>query len=208
MDTEHKFHWEETTKLSVNGMWYYKNGIYVVNGYNSGNTNQKKYATALHYDGGDKNLHLTYVQQINYYPQCGANAYECIISHNGYKYTYDQVLSNDADAAEITDPAEKEKFKSLSAAYATCLAREKEAQYKSLEPMNYHRIYMYDRDGSLLSIATRTSGEEVGVVAFKGKENSEWLIGYTKEIPTNYTMPYHDIKIYYKKTDGHDVFGK
>ena len=208
VDTEHKFHWEETTKLSVNGMWYYKNGIYVVNGYNSGNTNQKKYATALHYDGGDKNLHLTYVQQINYYPQCGANAYECIISHNGYKYTYDQVLSNDADAAGITDPAEKEKFKSLSAAYATCLAREKEAQYKSLEPMNYHRIYMYDRDGSLLSIATRTSGEEVGVVAFKGKENSEWLIGYTKEIPTNYTMPYHDIKIYYKKTDGHDVFGK
>ena len=127
-----------------------------------------------------KSLHYNnYVQQINYFPQYGSNAYECIISHNGYKYTYDQVLANKADEVGITDPAEKEKFKSLSAAYATCLAREKEAQYKSLEPMNYHRIYMHDKNGKVLSIATRKSGEEVGVVAFKGKGNDKWTIkGY------------------------------
>ena len=98
----------------------------------------------------------------------------------------------------------------MSEAYATCLAREKEAQYKNLDTMNYHRIYLYNKDKSkLLTIATRKSGEEVGVVAFKGKNNDYWEI--ENEIITispTYTMPFHDINVIYNKNDGETAFGK
>ncbi len=211
INTSGELHWEENTdpqNVNSNGLWYYKNGIYITKDFSTAKPYQKKYINSAETGTNKNGLYKQFVQQINYFPQYGANAYECIVSHNGYKYTYDQILSNDADGAGITDDAEKAKFAELSAAYATCLAREKEAQYKNLDTMNYHRIYIHDRSGRLLSIATRESGEEVGVVAFKGKGNSEWAIDSMTEIPTNYTMPFHDIHIYYKHTDGNTAFGK
>ena len=200
------------------GLWWYNDeGKLMLRKYDHTITQQKNLADAVKHDGISTTLSKRFVQQINYYPQCGSNAYECIISHNGYKYTYDQVLANKADEVGITDPNEKDKFTKLSAAYATCLAREKAAQYKNLDPMNYHRIYMYDHTGSeLLTIATKKSGEEVGVVAFKGKSNDGtikyWNIQdgspIAKKLETNYTMPYHDIVVWYNGTDEKNAFGK
>lgn len=214
-----KIYWKETIDkkdYSQFGLWYYnKDGVFSVRGYNHTNTQQKDLADALNHDGTSTTLYKKFVQQINYYPQCGANSYECIVSHNGYKYTYDQVLGNKADEVGITDPNEKTKFTKLSAAYATCLAREKAAQYKNLDPMNYHRIFVYTHDRSeLLTIATKKSGEEVGVVAFKGKSNQFWNIEKedgtvtTNHPETTYTMPYHDIVVRYNGTDENNAFGK
>jgi hypothetical protein len=208
----HEMEWQErirSTDISEDGMWDYVNGVFESKGYNSANGYQRNIVrNGIGIEGVEAAVpYKNYVQQINYYPQYGSNAYECIISHNGYKFTYDQLLSNDADGAGVTD---KTKFKGLSEAYATCLAREKEAQYKNLDPMNYHRIYMKDKTGKVLSIATRESGEEVGVVAFKGKGNDKWWINGTPglSIPTTYTMPYHDIDVYYNGGDEDKVFGK
>ena len=95
-----KLVWKESiTGLNKDGMWYYKDGVFISKGYD----HNLQYNVKFHIEGvedgsGSGPLSKTFVQQINYYPQYGANAYECIISHNGYKYTYDQVLSNDADA--------------------------------------------------------------------------------------------------------------
>ncbi len=211
--------WKESvTEGNKFGLWYYdENGKFYALKYDHTNNQQKSLADALNYDGTSTTLYKRFVQQINYYPQCGSNAYECIVSHNGYEYTYDQVLGNKADEVGITDPNEKAKFTKLSAAYATCLAREKAAQYKNLDPMNYHRIYMYDHMGNeLLTIATKKSGEEVGVVAFKGKSNDGttkyWNIQdgspVAKKLETNYTMPYHDIVVWYSGTDENNAFGK
>lgn len=208
-----KLVWKESiTGLNKDGMWYYKDGVFVSKGYD----HNLQYNVKFHIEGvedgsGSGPLSKTFVQQINYYPQYGANAYECIVSHNGYKYTYDQILSYDVDGAGITDDETKKVFKNLSAAYATCLAREKEAQYKNLDPMNYHRIYMCDKSGKVLSIASRVSGEEVGTVAFKGKGNDKWSLDKNNpavKINTNYTMPYHDIYVYYTGGDDSTAFGK
>ncbi len=196
---------------SSDGMWYYDtNGVFVSKGYDRNKTYQKNFARALGFDDSYRDgLYKTFTQQINYYPQYGSNAYECIVSHNGDKYTYDQILSCDYASAGVTDSVEIEKFKNISAAYATCLAREKEAQYKNLDTMNYHRIYMCDKDGTVLSIATREAGEEVGIIAFKGKGNQYWNFkGKTEKISTNYTMPYHDIYLEYNQNDAKVVFGK
>ena len=206
-----KLYWKDNATTNTYGMWYYENGRFVATGYRSDVHYQQKFLDSPEISGknGDV-LYKSFVQQINYYPQYGVNAYECIISHNGYKYTYDQVLSYDYEGAEITDAGEKAKFKELSTAYATCLAREKEAQYKNLDTMNYHRIYVYNKDKSkLLTIATRKSGEEIGVLAFKGKNNDYWDIENTiTPISTTYTMPFHDINVLYNKNDGETVFGK
>ena len=214
-----KVSWKESvTEGNEFGLWYYNSkGEFSTIAYNHNNTYHADLAKAVNYDAPTGSLYKKCVQQINYYPQCGSNAYECIISHNGYKYTYDQVLGNKADEVGITDTNEKDKFTKLSAAYATCLAREKAAQYKNLDPMNYHRIYMYDHTGSkLLTIATKKSGEAVGVVAFKGKSNDGnikyWNIQdgspIAKKLETNYTMPYHDIVVWYNGTDENNAFGK
>ena len=77
--------------------------------------------------------------------------------------------------------------------------------------MNYHRIYMCDKSGKVLSIASRVSGEEVGTVAFKGKGNDKWSLDRNNpavKINTNYTMPYHDIYVYYTGGDDSTAFGK
>jgi hypothetical protein len=211
-DTEtKKLYWKEHVSTNTYGMWGYENGKLSVYGYSSDIHYQRKFLDSPEVSGKEGGyLYKTFVQQINYYPQYGSNAYECIVSHNGYKYTYDQVLSWDYDGAGITDVAQKAKFKELSEAYATCLAREKEAQYKNLDTMNYHRIYLYNKDKSkLLTIATRKSGEEVGVVAFKGKNNDYWEIENTiTTISPTYTMPFHDVNVIYNKNDGETAFGK
>ena len=206
-----KFYWKENVTTNTYGLWSYADGKVQVQKVKSNIHYQQKFLDSPEISGKNGGvLYKTFVQQINYYPQYGSSAYECIVSHNGYEYTYDQVLSWNYDGAGITDINQKAKFKTLSEAYATCLAREKEAQYKNLDTMNYHRIYLYNKDKSkLLTIATRKSGEEVGVVAFKGKNNDYWEI--ENEITTispTYTMPFHDINVIYNKNDGETAFGK
>ena len=215
-----KLKWKEDVSIAnSNGLWYYNDNVnsqdygkLTIEEYDSNNDYQKAIAHAINYDDSGT-LKKTYVQQINYYPQYGTNAYECIVSHNGYKFTYDQILKGDYASSGITDPAEIKKFQEMCSAYATCLAREKAVQYKNLDTMNYHRIFMQTKDNKMLSIATRKSGEEIGVLAFKGKNNTYWNVLLEgdilpRPIKPDDTMPYYDIYVNYNGGDDDKAFGK